>query len=741
VSQAPRDPVAERLALARDMQRRGDLPGVVAACAQVLAADPRRSDAWHLKAVAEHQAGRLDDALASVGNAVAIAGELPALLLVEGGILHDQGRLEAAEARLVRAVAANPGWAAALVDLGRVHMDQGRMAQAVGDFQAAVNAEPRHVRAWNNLGIAFQALERLDDAVRAFNQCLSIEPRYALARFNLARIHKLRGQLDPALAEAQAAVREDAGLIEAWLLAGEIHAAKGETANSIAAYTAAVQSAPGNISARTALAGLVAKIGGYDDARKDYRLLAGQFPASLRAALPANLLLPQAYRSAEELERIREEYTQGLARLRESASRFRLGKPEQALEEARWTNFYLAYQGRDDAELQRRYGEFLRGVLAPAVPEFFAPRPRKTGRARLRVGFLSHFFYNCTAGRYFSSWITHLDRERFETFVYYTNDWVADDTRTIAAAASTFKHRPGRSLYALAQEVAHDELDVLVYPELGMQMPNFTLAALRLAPVQCCAWGHPTTPGHPEIDWYISCAPMEPDGAQAHYNERLALLPGVGTRYSVPAGRVEGTRADLGLPDGRTIYLVPQSLFKIHPDNDELVAQVLLRDPRGMALMFASQHDRITDAYAMRLSKALARHGLDLRERVLFSRPVDHATYLRLNQLSDVMLDTVHWSGGNTSLDALAMGLPVVTRPGALMRGRQSQAMLGILGVPELVTADFEAHVETTVRLGRDADERRALSRRILAANGALFDRDEPVRALEDFLARAVRGG
>jgi CRISPR-associated protein Csy1 len=325
--------------------------------------------------------------------------------------------------------------------------------------------------------------------------------------------------------------------------------------------------------------------------------------------------------------------------------------------------------------------------------------------------------------------------------VYYTNDWVSEDTREIAAAASVFRHRPSRSIHALAQEVARDELDILVHPELGMHMGNFTLGALRLAPVQCAGWGHPTTPGHPEIDWFISCAPMEPAGSQAHYNERLALLPGLGTRYAIPRTGEEGTRADFGLPEDRTLYLVPQSLFKIHPDNDALVAEVLARDSRGVAVMFASPHDRITDAFAARLSAALQARGLDLRERVLFSRVVDHPSYLRLNRLCDVMVDTVHWSGGNTSLDALAMGLPVVTRPGGLMRGRQSRAMLGILGLPELVTADFEAHVETTVRLGRDPDERRALSERILAARGALFDRDEPVRALEDFLERAAREG
>jgi CRISPR-associated protein Csy1 len=113
---------------------------------------------------------------------------------------------------------------------------------------------------------------------------------------------------------------------------------------------------------------------------------------------------------------------------------------------------------------------------------------------------------------------------------------------------------------------------------------------------------------------------------------------------------------------------------------------------------------------------------------------IPHPTYLKLNELCDVMIDTLHWSGGNTTLDALASGLPVVTTPGTLMRGRQSQAMLSIVGVPELVARDRDELVATVVRIGRDREERRSLSGRIAAGREALFERDEPVRAFERFL-------
>lgn len=731
----------QRIQEARQLHQRGDFANAISGYDEVLAADPGRDDVWHLKAMAEHQAGQLGEAQASVARAIEAGGAKPSYLLLEGGVLHDRGDLEAAEARFASVVAARPEWAGGHVELGRVHMDQARPADALKDFQAAVNADPKHIRAWNNLGIALLALDRVDEALRAFNFTLTLDPRYPIAHYNLARIHNQRADAKRALEHAQAAVQTDPAHVDAWLLIGDIHRRKRETANALAAFAAAVRAAPDHIVARTTRAEMVAEAGGYDEARAEFRRIAERAPADLKAALSANLLLPQVYTGMEHLETARREYSQGLERLHEAAPRFAFARGDVALDAARWTNFYLAYQGRNDRALQRRYGEFHRRVLEPAVPELFAPRPTRAGGERIRVGFASHFFFNCTAGRYFSSWITHLDRSRFETFVYYTNEWVADDTRTIAAAAQTFRHLPGRSLHAIAQQVARDDLDILVYPELGMHPETFTLAGLRLAPVQCAGWGHPNTTGLGEIDWFVSCADMEPPDAEAHYSERLALLPGLGTRYAIPAADAAGSRTDFGIPEARTAYLVPQSLFKIHPDNDDLIARVLERDGNAVAVMFASHHDHLTQAFATRLAQSLAKRRIDIHERVVFLAPfIPHARYLRLNALCDVMLDTLHWSGGNTSLDALASGLPVVTLPGALMRGRQSQAMLRALGAGELVARDVDAYVEAAVALGGDAERRRALSQTILANRPALFERDEPVRALEGFLERAAKG-
>src|SRR5438552_1508100 len=170
----------------------------------------------------------------------------------------------------------------------------------------------------------------------------------------------------------------------------------------------------------------------------------------------------------------------------------------------------------------------------------------------------------------------------------------------MASPAGRFHHLPARALQTLAQRVLAEELDVLVYPELGMNAASFTLASLRLAPVQVAGWGHPTTTGLPTIDWFLSSAGMEPEDGAAHYTERLVTLPGLGTRYGQPAGAAQVSREAHGFAATDHLYLVPQSLFKIHPDNDAIFARIVERDPAARLVMFAASRKSLNERFTRR---------------------------------------------------------------------------------------------------------------------------------------------
>ena len=717
------------------LQGAGRLAEAIQRFDQYTATRPTDALGWQHLALAAQQGGDLARASRAVSKALELHGNDPALHLLAGNIRQDQGDLEGAVKQFERAVRLDPKFAQAHNNLGIVLQSLGRPEPAAAAFRAAVEAKPDYMRAWNNLGSTLLTLERPQEAVECLQRALAIDPKYAHAHLNLGLHQLATGRHAEAEATLKRAVELEPRLSDAHFGLGRLYRERFDLDRAEQSLRQAVQLNPRAADALLALGETVAEKGQRPMALECYRLALQARPKSVRARMGLALTLPQVYASREEVELLRGQYDQGLAALEQGIGGWlkdlHLG---ERVTTAQWNNFYLAYQGRDDRAMQERFAGFQRAILESVAAPFYQPIAKKPrGGRRLKVGFVSSFFYHCTAGNYFKSWVTKLDPEKFETHVYSLH--LASDavTQEIRAAATSFK-QGAWSFAGLAQALKDADLDVLVYPELGMHARVYTLASLRLAPLQCAGWGHPVTSGHANIDVSFSSALMEPEGAEAHYRERLVRLPGIGTCYPRPAIPDPVPRAAMGLPDDAIVYLFPQSLFKVHPDNDELLVEILAREPKAVIAMFQSRYAPITNQFVDRLSRRFAARSLPTAGRIKLLPNVPHADYLRVNLACDAMLDSLYWSGGNTSLDALACGLPVVTRPGEFMRGRQSAGMLTLLGLPELVVDSNEAYVETALRLGRDREWRDAHRARIAESSHRLFDEPEPVRALGDFL-------
>jgi predicted O-linked N-acetylglucosamine transferase (SPINDLY family) len=267
------------------------------------------------------------------------------------------------------------------------------------------------------------------------------------------------------------------------------------------------------------------------------------------------------------------------------------------------------------------------------------------------------------------------------------------------------------------------------------------IAGLRLAPVQCLAAAHPETSGLPTIDYFLSAVLMEPpDGAQSYYTESLVLLPNTGMAYSKPGGALPGrTRAMVGLREDATVYLCCQSIFKYLPQHDGLLVDIARRVP-GSQFVFVAGHPA-GGLLERRVRWAFESAGVGGEDTLCFLPRQRESEFLELMSLSDVYLDSVDWNGMNTTHQAVAAGLPIVTWPRGAMRGRHSFAILTMLGVTETIAGSGSEYVSIAVRLGLDRDFRRDVSSRLLAGQSKLFDDVECVRALEGWYEEVARGG
>jgi len=672
--------------------------------------DPANPQPLCLLGAACHALGRLDAAAAAYRRALALAPRLGRAWNNLGLVLGEQGDLDGAVAAFRAVLAFAPDYATALGNLGAVLAEAGRDLEALPALRAAARHAPAWFDAWRNLGAALGRLGQPLDAVAPLETALRLRPRDPGTRLQLAQCLEQAGRAAEAIRVLEAACGKDD---------------------------------PG-AALRMALARLLAGANRAAQARAVYADVLAARPDDLQAAIGAHLTLPLVYASGAEVARERTRFADGLDALETwvEVRRDALAQcpPARLLAQLAWVNFPLAYHGHDDRALQARYGRLVTGLLQDCAPAL-APAGPRAAAGRIRIGFAASLFCRGTVHAYFAPWVGALDKGAFETFVYHSGAREDAASAALAQACDHYLALPlasGQAAWDLARRIAADALDILVYPELGMTAELFPLAALRLAPVQCAAWGHPVTTGLPTIDAFLSCDPMETPDAQAHYSERLLCLPGLGTCYPRPVRPAPGDRAAFGLPAGRRLYLFPHAPFKIHPDNDALLAGIAARDPEAMFVLVgghtAGQDASLAHAVAGRIEAALAAHGVAPAGRLHLLPYLAHEDYLRVNRLCDLMLDCLHWSGGNTTLDAIASGLPVVTLPGATMRSRQSAAMLRMAGLDRLVAAGPAGYVETALRIAGDPLARAAIRQQLERGADAVFGQTAPLQALDSML-------
>ncbi len=626
------------------------------------------------------------------------------------------------------ALALVPDGAAVRVNLGQALIQLGQAEDAEAAIRLAIEQAPRMKEAHYALGDALTALARPDEAQASYARALELDPQFVAARFNLGALAQEQGELDAARTHYDAVLAQDPDHARARNNRGAVLAELGQADAAIEEYRRAAALDPAYAEAHENLGNMYQELGRVPEAREAFGQ-ALERGAGDGARVKRATLLPVVPHDAEEIAAARRQYETGLAELERAPPK--IGDP---LREIGKTGFYLAYAGENDRDLQLRLAQ----LYARACPSLLFRAPHVDAArpdGRIKIGFVSRFLRDHTIGRLMTGIILGLDRARFETVLLSPPQAPDAVSRALAAGVDRAIALPG-GLAAARARIAEEKLDVLHFPDIGMEPFSYFLGFARLARLQCAFWGHPDTTGLAEMDYFLSSLDLDTGDAAAHYSENLVRLKTLNTCYARPeAPDPLPRRSDLGLPEDATLYVCAQTLFKFHPDFDAVLRAILEGDPRGRLVLIHGNHAHWSRLLKARLDAALGAAA----ERVIFLDRMDRTRFLALLARADVALDTTVFCGGNSTLETLAMGTPVVTLPTAYLRGRISAACYAKLDWSALVAKDEAHYARLALALGTDKDFRRAARAAIAERAPALFDDARPAGELADFLEGALR--
>jgi predicted O-linked N-acetylglucosamine transferase (SPINDLY family) len=192
---------------------------------------------------------------------------------------------------------------------------------------------------------------------------------------------------------------------------------------------------------------------------------------------------------------------------------------------------------------------------------------------------------------------------------------------------------------------------------------------------------------------------------------------------------------------GETIFLCSHSLNTQLPQHDQLFVRIAEALPKSVFWFVADRARPVTEQFHRRLARAFTEAGLDAEARLVVHPRMDHQDFLALNRRADILLDTLLWSGHNSTFDSMACGLPIVTLPCPMMRGRHTYAILKMMELEELIATDEDDYVAIATRLATDGRWRRRIAKKIEQRSPVIFEDEAPVKAFEEFLEGVCGAG
>ncbi len=626
--------------------RQGHLDAAQASFEHAVKLQPGFADAHYNLGNQLRRQGRLQDAATHFRRAAAANGKSVQAHTNLGATLLDLGDARGAVKALESAVRLKPDHAEALSNLGLALDRAGEPARALDVLDRARKLDPKSTTALRNRGTVLARFGRHAEARQCLEAALAAEPASAAAHCNLGNVMRDSGNPAEALERFRRAVDLDPGMVEARIglalalsdlgrddearehgrqLSQDAPASpaarifegtqcldRDDTRGAAAAFREAIALQGSNADAHCLLGNVLMRQLRSQEAIDSFKRALAADPAHVRARWALVMAqVPPFFAEAGEVAKSRATFARMLAELDQWFDAARSADGDKAV--GSMQPYYLAYQPTSNRELLARYGALCARLMAPSQKQH-VPALAARAAGPVRVGIASaqlrdHSVWNAIV----KGWVRHLDKTRFELYLF--NLGAKSDAETEQARQWAHRLEDGRhGLPQWATTIAGCGLDVLIYPEIGMDPLTVKLASMRLARVQAATWGHPETTGLPTIDHYLSAEALEPPHAEAHYTERLVALPHLGVCYEPLAPTtVAPDLAGLGLPQDVPLLLCPGTPFKYSPLHDAVWIEISRRATPCRLVFFRPRDDTVSDQLERRSGAALCAGRIALR--------------------------------------------------------------------------------------------------------------------------------
>lgn len=331
---------------------------------------------------------------------------------------------------------------------------------------------------------------------------------------------------------------------------------------------------------------------------------------------------------------------------------------------------------------------------------------------RIRIGYLSSDLSTHAVSLLTVGLFENHDRNRFEVHAFC---WSKEDgspfRNRVCKAFDHFHHIDRMSDQEAASFIRSCEIDIIVDLHGVTKGARPAILSARPAPIQMTYLGFPGTAGLPWIDYIVVDRYLVPECEAKHYTEKPLYVDGC---FQVSDDRrligPTPTRQQYNLPEKAFVFCSFNNNYKFTPELFTLWMKILKQVPGSILWLLADNQWAKEN-----LIKEAKKQGIK-QNRLIFAERVLPEDYLARYQLADLFLDTFPFNGGTTANDALFMGLPLLTLSGRTFPSRMAGSLLKHLGLPELITENFDDYYKKAIYLAKNPQKLKAIQQKLIEA-------------------------
>jgi len=398
-----------------------------------------------------------------------------------------------------------------------------------------------------------------------------------------------------------------------------------------------------------------------DEAKKFIEFGLGKKLLDPHWEIKKKLMLPTIYGDSKGIDNARSELDKDMEEILSSDQIISLNIDTQLIKPV---HFNLSYDKYDNLLINKKCVNFYKKIYPQLNKVNYL---KKNSTNKIKIGFISEYLTDHTIGKLFKGIILNLDKNNFEIQIFHTtktkkgkiyeNFLEAEKTTQIKNFILPKKFEDKQKI------IANEDLDILFYPEIGLSLEIYYLSFIKLATYQITSWGHPETTGNNIMDYFLTSKLIESEGSEKNFSEKLLYADYLPMYYYPPEINNKIEKSELSK---NNIYSCPQTLFKIHPDFDEVIAKIQKKD-KNAKIYFIKDVNKTY--YKKLLNRFKTNKEIDL-ERIEFLDGLSWENYINHCGQASVLLDPIYFGSGNSFYESMFYGTPTVSKPTKYTKSR-----------------------------------------------------------------------